>query len=445
MQLRWANVCLGVIGAVGMLSVAVVAAHAGGFAVREQSSYGQGASYAGVAAGGSLSSMFWNPATMTQVPGIQSESVLTGILPYSSNAPGSGSALTALGYGGTGNIADDALVPSGYFSWQVKPQLWIGMSVNAPYGLSESFPDIWAGRPYAAGDTHLRTYNFTPSVAYAINDWISVGAGVQIEYADATLTKGLGPIPTWQAALSGTGWGYGFTAGVTVKPTPTTTIGLGYRSHIDQKINGTLALPSVFVAPFSTPGSVSTTIKLPDTVSLGIRQKLGARWTAMATVEWANWSRIGTSSVLQPNGLPATIFNGVTSVPVTIPFEYKDGWLFSLGAQYQWNDRLTVRGGVGYEKSPITDSVRVPVVSDNDRTWLSVGASYQLTPSISADFAYSHLFVKSTPIDLTSASNPSYNGIAYAGNVDTHIDIVSLGLHFRWDHPKPATTMLYTK
>ena len=67
----------------GVLLAASTAANAGGFAVREQSAWGEGSSYAGVAAGGSLSAMFWNPATMTQMPGIQSESVVSVILPYS--------------------------------------------------------------------------------------------------------------------------------------------------------------------------------------------------------------------------------------------------------------------------------------------------------------------------------------------------------------------------
>jgi long-chain fatty acid transport protein len=431
---------------VAALICATADANAGGFALREQSAYGQGSSYAGVAAGGALSSMFWNPATMTQTPGLQSESVLTGILPSSTNTPGAGSTLTALGYGGTGNIGIDALVPSSYYSWQLNQQLWIGLSVNAPYGLSEKFPDVWAGRDYAAGGIHLNTYNATPSVAYALTNWLSVGAGVQIQYADATLTSGYGATPTWQTSISGTGWGYGFTAGVTVTPTPTTTIGIGYRSAINQKINGTLAVPPA-IAGLSTPGSVSTTLDLPDTVSVGLRQKLSSQWTAMATVEWSNWSRIGTSAVLQPNGSAALEFNGAAAVPVTVPFQYQDGWFYSLGAEYQWNERFAVRGGVGYEKSPITDQVRVPSLSDDDRTWMSVGASYKYSNKITLDAAYSHLFVKSTPINITSTSNPSFNGtVAYAGTVDSHIDIISVGLHYRWDEPPaPVTSKLYHK
>ena len=432
-------------GVISVLFCATLDANAGGFAIREQSAYGQGSSYAGVAAGGALSSMFWNPATMTQMPGIQSELVLAGILPYSANSATAG---TLLAFGGTGNIANATLVPSGYFSWQVNPQLWLGLSVNAPYGLTETFPDLWAGRDYGAGGSHLATYNATPSLAYAINNWISVGVGVQFQYADATLSKGIGATATNQVAISGTGWAYGFTAGITLTPTPATMIGIGYRSAVNQEIDGTLALPggAGFNLPFSTPGSVSTTLDLPDTVSVGIRQKLSPQWTVMGTVEWSNWSRIGTSAVTQANGAPALVLNGLGGGAVTIPFEYKDGWFFSLGAEYQWNDQLALRAGVGYEQSPITDQVRIPVLADDDRTWLSIGATYKLTSALSFDFAYSHLFVKDTPISVV-AGNPSFNGaVSYTGTVDSHIDIVSVALKYRWDEPAPASkTKMFTK
>jgi long-chain fatty acid transport protein len=433
---------------VGFLLTITSHANAGGFALREQSAWGQGASYAGVAAGGSLSAMFWNPATMTQMPGLQSESVLSLVTANSTNTVGAGSTLAALGYGGTGNIANTSLVPSSYYSWQINPQTWLGLSINAPFGLSESFPDVWAGRDYGAGGSHLSTYNATPSFAYAINNWISIGAGIQIQYADATLTKGIGAGPTVEASIDGAGWGFGFTAGLTLTPTPGTTIGLGYRSGINQKINGTLLLPlgPGFNPPFSTPGSVNTTINLPDVVSLGLRQKLSSQWTALATVEWSNWSRIGTSAVLQPNGAPALVLAGLGGGAVTIPFEYKDGWFYSVGAEYQWNERLALRAGVGYEKSPITDQVRIPVLADDDRAWVSAGATYKYSDKLSFDFAYSHLFVKNTPINVV-AGNPSFNGaVAYVGTVDTQIDIVSVAMKYRWDDPPaPAKSKMITK
>ena len=392
--------------------------------------------------------MFWNPATMTQQAGLQSESVLTGIIPSSSNTPSGGTyAGFPFGFGGTGNVAHSAVIPPSYYSWQLNQKLWVGLSINGPFGLAETFPDNWAGRVFAAGGENLMTVNFAPTVAYKISDMISVGFGVQIQYAHASFTQGIpGGFPggglTNQAGVSGAGMGYGFTAGVTLTPTPTTTIGLGYRSAINQKINGTLALPTTlggFPAqpPFgSTPGSVNTTFNIPDIVSLGARQKLTSQWTVMGTVEWTNWSRIGTSNVLQGNGAPAMV--GGTAV--TIPFQWKDGWFFSLGAEYQWSPQIALRGGIGYEISPVTDSVRGPAIPDDDRTWLSIGGTYQYNAKTSFDLAYSHVFVKSAPINISDASNPLFaigGGTTYTGSVSSSIDIISVALRYRFDDPAP--------
>jgi long-chain fatty acid transport protein len=296
------------------------------------------------------------------------------------------------------------------------------MSVNSPFGLSVSFPINWAGGQYAAGSSYLKTYNATPSFAYRINDMISVGVGVQIQYAKADLSHcfaapcGAGaPL----AELSGHDWGYGFTAGVTVTPTPTTTIGVGYRSQINQKIDGTIGIPGLSTA-------ASTTVNLPGTLSVGLRQQLTPQLTGLATVEWANWSRIGTSAISA-----AAPFAGQT-----IAFQYKDGWFFSLGGEYMMTEALKLRAGVGYEKSPITDDVRIPLLPDNDRFWLAIGGSYQWSPKLSFDLAYSHLFVKDTPINVV-AGNPSFTGVGYVGSVDSHVDIISIAMKYRFDNPAP--------
>lgn len=421
-------------GLAAMLLAATVEANAGGFAIREQSTYGQGASYAGIAAGGDLSSMFWNPATMTDMPGIHAEFVATGVLPYSSHNPAAGSTLGA--FGSAGDSADDAFVPSGYLSWQINPSLWLGLSTNAPFGMSVSFPDVWAGRNYAE-DTSLKTYTATPSFAWRVNDWLSVGAGLQIQYASASFASGIGATQGAVLSLSGSGVSYGVTAGITVTPTPTTTIGLGWRSAINQKINGSLSLPAgaAYNPPYSTPGSISTTLNLPDVVSLGIRQKLSRRWILLGTIEWSNWSRIGTSTVFQPDGSPAQVLNGFGGGTLALPFEYSDGWFYALGAEYQMDPRITLRAGVGYEQSPITDQVRTPRLPDDNRVWLSGGLTYRMSKDFAFDLAYSHIFVQNAPINISAVSgNPWFNGATtYIGSVDSHIDILSASLKYSWN------------
>ena len=65
------------------LTVAATSALAGGYQIHEQSAKFQGMSFAGTAAGGAgLSSMFWNPATITRHSGWKEEWNATAILPY---------------------------------------------------------------------------------------------------------------------------------------------------------------------------------------------------------------------------------------------------------------------------------------------------------------------------------------------------------------------------
>jgi len=408
------------------LSIGADQALAGGFAIREQSAYGEGTSYAGVAAGGALSSMFWNPAIMTQFKGFHTEIDGSGIFGKATNNVISGG--TAGGSGGTGNIADPAFVPSGYASYQVSREFWLGVAMTSPFGLSVTFPDGWAGRAYG-NSSSLRTFNINPNIAWQATNWLSVGVGFQAQYARANLTSGVG-IPGVQTTLGGTGWGYGATAGVNIKAGPQTDIGIGWRSALNQKIDGGLSLNNNLGGAITgTFGGVNTTLNLPDIVSLGIRHRINPLWTVMGTVEWTNWSRIGTSVVNQSNGGQAV----VAGSGVSLPFQYKDGWFFSAGAEYAWSPQTTLRAGIGYEKSPITDQVRIPLLPDNDRLWLSTGLSYKANKWLTLDVAYSHAFVRTPNINISATSgNPWFNAASgsYVGNVNASFDIVSVAARF---------------
>ena len=425
-----------------VLGIATVGAQAGGFAIREQSAAGQGASFAGVAAGGALSSMFWNPATITQLKGKQKEFSAAGIIPHASHSYTSATLAALPGFNNApSDSGEDALVPSSYSSWQINDRLWLGMSTNAPFGLGVNFPHAWAGSAYGQ-EANVESYNFAPTVAYKINDWISVGVGLQVQYLKASYGLFLSAVPTLTGSLSGAGWGWGWTAGVTLTPLPHTQIGIGYRSAINQKLNGTLALPAggLYSSPISTPGSINLTLNLPDMLTIGLRQGIGDRFTLLAGFEWSNWSRIGTSHVLQPNGSSALL--GLK--PVNLPFEYSDGYFYSLGGEYQVNPALTLRAGIAYEKSPIVDSVRTPRLPDDDRMWYSAGLSYKppMFDGLTVDLAYTFIDVKNAPHNLgPGTGNPWSGTTTYVGSVDSHINIISVGIRYEYDGWLPFPKM----
>ena len=431
---------------IGVLLAATADANAGGFAVREQSAYGQGSSFAGIAAGGARSSMLWNPAIITQFNGKTIEQDATGILPHSSHSY-SLSSLAPLPAPDSQGIA--ALVPSGYSSWQLNDKIWLGMSMNAPFGLGVRYPGLSAASVASASSANLQSYNFSPTVAYKFNDMVSVAVGLQAQYMKASYDAFLSSSGPLIGALNGAGWGFGWTAGVTLTPLPKTQIGIGYRSAIDQKINGSWDVPAA-VVPATQPGSVHLTIPLPDTVTFGLRQGIGDRFTLLAGLEWARWSRIGTIPVLQGNGAPVTL----SANALTFPFQYSDGWFYSLGGEYILNPAWTVRAGIAFEKSPVTDGVRTARIPDNDRMWYSVGASYKPASlkGFTFDAGYSFIDVKNAPVCVGlaagCASNPwsSPSGAGYNGSVSSHINIVSIGVRYQWGDAAPApTSTLYHK
>jgi long-chain fatty acid transport protein len=250
-------------------------AHAGGFGSRQQSAYGQGTSFAGVAAGGSLSSMFWNPANLSDVDEFEVEANATIVLPATEVTLDPVPGLGVPGFD-EGNIAHDEFVPSSYAAYRLTDRIVLGLAINSPFGLVSKYGGgSILNSTGVAGTSKVFTLNVNPAISIDVTDWLTVGAGAQIEYFDVRLSgQSLGPLGN--SLLEGNDVGYGFTAGIRLMPVQGTEIGIGYRSFIDHKLDGTLKT--------SNAGNFDVgydDVNLPDIVSLGIRQK-----SATGFVSW---------------------------------------------------------------------------------------------------------------------------------------------------------------
>lgn len=429
-------------------------ASAGGFALREQGIHYQGMSFAGNAAGGaSPASMFWNPATITQHPGISFEANGTVIWPQSEievdEALYPFLGLPVVGDANSGEIGGPAFVPSTYSVYQATERVFLGLSVNGPFGLATDAEDDYQGRFHGVY-SDLRTYAATPTIAYQANEMVAVGFGLQIVYGEAELTGRtpvqflpagvVGPFPalvTADSELEGDDWGVGFTAGVTVTPSPDTTIGLGFRSAVDLNLEGEIEVDEYGLV-LATPsgaregGAVAqprrrfdaqADVTLPEIVTLSLRHQVNEAFAATGTVEWTNWSRFDELRVRDRRGGTLTLGDQ----------DWDDGWFFALGGEYAWSDRLTFRAGAAYEMSPVRDEVRTPRIPDADRVWLSLGASFEATDRLSFDVAYSHLFVEDGAIDRANANDIGRGDGARlrARAEDQSVDIFGVALRYK--------------
>jgi long-chain fatty acid transport protein len=384
-------------------------AEAGGFALKEQSAYGQGSSFAGVAAGGSLSSMFWNPATMaTTTPTTwTNERVLTFI------APTTEIDLLNPAFADMNDIALDAFVPSGYTAYRWNESLVLGLGTGAPFGLSTKVP---LGHPVRAfsGTSEVFSFNANPTLSYQFNDWLSVGVGAQIQYLDVRLTNN-------SFLLQGDDIGFGFTAGLQLTPVEGTEIGLGFRSAVKQELEGDIGGTLALLNYGAAQGPIGVDLTTPEMVTLSIRQKVHEQWRVLGTVEWTNWSRIGTFPVINRNTGTAIDLNPLTvGVTEGLAFEYEDGWFFSGGVEYDYSDALTLRAGVGYDLSPINTDTRGYRLPDDDRLWLSTGLSYSPNNRLSFDLGYTYITAFDTDIVSPNISVPAA-GFNATSESDVHI------------------------
>ncbi len=398
---------------------------AGAFAVREQSAYFQGMSFAGAAAGHELSSMFWNSAAAAAAPGINTESHIALVVPHTEIDVFGGALTGGADFSGSGDLGRPTLVPAAYANYQLSERLFVGIASNAQYGFTTKPKNTgYAGAPLGV-TSEVFSLNLNPTLAYKLSDTLTVGAGIQVQYIDIRLRSGqtdLGLVPGVPGRTTeGDDFGFGVTAGVIWQPTAGTSIGLGYRSAIKVGLEGTCTgtgLSNVALGGCDATGEpASVDFILPELVSLGLRQQISEEFTILGTVEWTNWSRLGTPQIKDAAG--ATIDE--------LSLEYEDGWFFSVGLEYAMRPGTTLRTGLGYEKSPIRDDTRNVILPDNDRIWLSAGATFQLFESTAIDVGYTHLFVEDGPI-----CQPQPNCTAFEGESTGDIDIFTVGVKTNW-------------
>jgi long-chain fatty acid transport protein len=411
-----------------------------GFGLIEQSVTGLGNAFAGsVAVSEDASTIYFNPAGLTFLP---DNSLMGGAYLISPTVRFSNEGSTdltgvSLRGGNGGEAGEDSFVPNLYAAWSVSERIKLGLGVNVPFGLATKYEEDWVGR-YQAVTSELKTININPTVAAKITNELSIGAGLNIQYADAKLSNaidfgsialGAGFPSRPQSAdgfleVTGTDWSIGYNLGLLYAPSPDTRIGLAYRSGIEHTLEGEADFTTPQGAALLTRGGLfsdtdaKAKLKTPDSLSLGFYQKVTPQVAVLGDVTWTNWSRfeelrIEYDNPVQPDSVQ--------------PENWEDTMRIGLGVNYLPNENLTLRAGVAYDQSPVRDDFRTPRIPDNDRFWLALGLSYRPTESLSFDIGYAHLFVADANIDQINAT-----GDRLQGNIGSDVDIIGVQVNWRF-------------
>lgn len=393
-----------------LLALASGTASAAGFQLLEQNASGIGNAYAGSAAvAENASTIFYNPAGMTQLQAREMSVGLSLVRP-SFKFTDQGSSAGVLS-GNAQDAGDWAALPNAYLSWALNKDLYVGVGMGAPFGLVTEYNRDWIGSAHSI-KFDIKTININPSIAWRVNEKVSLGFGVNWQRMEAEyvrragivdLPAGAGGVPIPRplsqsfATLDADDDSWGWNVGALFTVSDATKVGVSYRSKIKHELEGSLSVAGPNPV-FNTVGSsgANATVELPDIFIFSVAHKLDPKWELLGDVSWTGWSSVDKVDIMRSSGALAQ----------TLDTDFQDTWRVALGANYQLNDAWKLKFGVAFDETPVKNAEkRLTSLPDNDRIWFSVGGQWKASKASTLDMGVSYLYVDDTKINNGSPAD----------------------------------------
>ena len=412
------------------------AASASGFQLLEAGS-GLGNAYAGSAAkANDASTIFWNPAGMTQLKAREVSGGLTAVRPsFKFNNKGSAVGVFSSPVVGDGDDAGSwAFIPNGYISWALNKDLYIGLGIGAPFGNATKYDKPWKGSAQS-NEFDIKTININPSIAYRVNEKVSLGAGFSWQKIEADYyrqvailpAQGFGALPQVESHMSIEDDAWGWNIGALFTLSPSTKVGLSYRSTVQFNTDGKVKLSgdgtaagNATAAGLAVRGGASDVkadLEVPDTFILSVTQQLSDRWEMLGDVSWTGWSSIQDVDIIRTSGL-----QGGNSAQI-LHANFDDTWRVAMGANYKYTDAIKFMFGLAYDQTPVkSSSTRLTSLPDNDRTWFTAGLQWKPAKEQTLELGAAYIYIPNTKINQNETTiNPLTNRGTVTGDYDSSV------------------------
>ncbi|ENH9243227.1 outer membrane protein transport protein [Vibrio cholerae] len=295
---------------------------------------------------------------------------------------------------------DDAggtsVAPNIHLIVPVNEQFAWGVNAYSNFGTRTEFEKNYVASEYG-GETEILSVNLGVSGSYRIDNQWSIGAGLDLIYGQGTLKRSLSPTLGGSKVVDinkADGFGVGFNVGTVYELDENNRFGLSYRysPEITAKDgNKEVKLPLPDLAEFSGYHHIENTA---FAVHYSI-QYIG--WSAFDKLEFKN------QSINEK------------------PYQWQDGWHYSIGGTYYLNRDWTLRAGYMYDTSA-QDKITSISVPDSDRQWLSAGFTYNIDDRSNIDFGFTYLMGE----DVQVKESLSVSSVT----ATTHADAILFGLQY---------------
>ena len=436
-----------------VLLFASTSAFAGGFRLPEAGAKAMGMGFAFTAQANDPSAIYFNPAGILQLEGTNAKVGVT----YVKQNGGTFSGITPLTGGASVSETQkdlDFFIPNAFVTIKKSPNFAYGIGIFSPFGLGQEYENrntsIFRNQ---VTKIDLLTLVLNPTVAYKVNEFLSVAAGIDFMYGKAELARTpvgidnvtFGPTRIFNLDLEGDGTAWGYNFGVLLTPTKHLKVGAAYRSKFDLDIDdGDVDLSNVHPggiivsqaplvslpprgpfpigfggASFSTKGSV--TVHIPATFDLGVAYVLD-RLTLELDASWTFWHSYQSLNIdLKDN---RTFLPDSSSRK-----DWDDVMAIYVGGEYRVTDPLALRLGFRWDPTPVPADTMGPELPDADKLYYCAGLGYKIR-NWTFDLAYMYVDKKDRTVNNLNDAATDVNAFNGKWTGDAHLVAFDIGYKF---------------
>lgn len=268
---------------------------------------------------------------------------------------------------GNESDSDLYLMPAGALAFRVSDRLTTGLGVAGLLGMGVDVADALPAAGNQAVVTTRQVMRISPGFAFRQSDALALGASFNINYQSLAMHTAAYTLPQNQV------FGFGATFGLTYVANERVRFGASYvtKQSMDEFEWNT------------TAGRYSARIDLPAQLALGVALQAGPDMLVEADIK-----RIFFKKVM--DSVPLT----TPTTPSSLNFGWDNQTVFAVGLRKQVNDKMTLRAGLNYGKSPIeaddvTNNYGSVAVTEKH---LTLGFTRNLGAHTSASLSYARAF-----------------------------------------------------
>jgi len=345
------------------------------------------------------STIMTNPAGMTRLPdhmvtgGLQ---VMDGSIDYQLDNDAQRS---------PGDVMKTVPNASAFYSQKVNDNLYAGIGLYGNYGLGIDYGS-WAGDGVIKKST-MAAMTLSPSLAYRLNDRLSIGASMNLNYGFFSLTRNANDEDHTQRDSD---WAMSYRLGLLMQLTDRTRAGITWNSQTDYDfdIDGKARLPH---GSYRLP--ISAQVRAPQQIMLSVVHDVNARWSVMGDLGWQDWSQFGAPQI------------EVEGHRLDNASRMKDTWHGAVGVQYRPTQKWRLNAGVAFDSTPYRDQHDVAMTLPIGDEWrFGTGAQYQITPASNIGVAVEYLHMQSSYVNAPAV---------FAGHYDSpHLWFASVNYSYQF-------------